>query len=162
MRLYAAGGAGAPTQIFQVAHGSRLYGLNHAKSDVDLWQVWDNLPAGMSGKRFTHDQVDLMVLSWQHFVDLANRGAPQALEAMFAPRQTIDRLWHFRRAYKADLFASQELYGRAIHEFTDSPVPKVRRHAARLEHDLHALKRYGRFHPEAFARTAEASIELYK
>lgn len=161
MRLHAAGGKDAPTQLYQVAHGSRLYGLNHADSDVDLWQVWDKLPAGMSGKRNTHDRVDLMVLSLPHFLDLVHRGAPQALEAMFAPKQPIDMLWHYRRAYRANSLVATSVYQSAIHRFEASPVPKVRRHAARLEFDLHHLHAHGRFDPQLFATTDLADINLY-
>lgn len=161
MRLRAAGGPDAPAVIYQLAHGSRLYGLSTPESDVDLWQIWENLPEEMSGNRHQEGRIDIMVLSWNHFAELANAGSAQALEAMFAPRQPVDRHFALRQGFRPNTAKSINTYQRAITKFAEDPLPKVRRHSARLQHDLNYLTFHGRFDPEAFSRTNEAALDLY-
>lgn len=150
------------TLLFRTTHGSRLYGLNHAGSDQDSYEVWSSLP----GARVLHtvdNGRDVYQVSLGYWLRQAADGVPQALEAMFAPDRfvDIDHLAGLRAGYRVHTAAALATYRRAIADFASSPRPKVRRHSARLAHDLDQLLTHGWFDPTSFSRTPAADIARY-
>lgn len=142
------------TVLFSTPHGSHLYGLAHAGSDHDTYTVVTRLPhVAHNGTRARYarqtirgDQ-DEFVIDLSTWLLLCEKGVPQALEAMFSPRPTVDLIGPFRAAYRATP-AVVPTYLRTISSFTRSGDWKRRRHAARLALNMRSILRHGRFNPE--------------
>lgn len=141
------------TVLFSTPHGSHLYGLAHSGSDRDTYTVVTRLPhvAQRSRARYARQTIrgdqDEFVIDFSTWLQLCEKGVPQALEAMFSPQPTVDLIRSFRAAYRATP-AVVPTYLRTITSFTRSGDWKRRRHAARLALNVRSILRSGRFNPE--------------
>ncbi len=76
------------TILFKTIAGSRLYGLNHANSDEDFYIItptWHTLRA-LNASQTIQEKIDTSTADFATFVRMADKGVPQALEAMSALR----------------------------------------------------------------------------
>jgi len=129
--------------------GSHLYGTNTSASDEDWFEVYDRLPGRrQSAQKIVGDQ-DVTSVGLSEFVRQAEKGVPQALEAMFAPPgwPTVDLICAYRLAWRPNTGAAVGTYRRTIKAFSFSEGPKSKHHAARLQYQLDELLRAGRFNP---------------
>lgn len=135
--------------LFQTISGSRLYGLHHAESDYDWYTVVDKVKTNKA-KYSTHTIVgnrDSVVVDFGTWINLAQKGVPQALEAMFSQQAYVDELAEFRAAFRAGRQA-EATYLRTMKAMSvGEDTYKQRRHVMRLGFNLHDLKAYGRFNP---------------
>lgn len=167
---YKAWKAGDVTQrvedfILRTAHGSKLYGLDHAGSDDDWYVV---VPEGR--KRATQKIVgksDVLVITLSEFTQQIHKGVPQALEALFSPLGERLPLDAYRENFYPDTAKVAEVYRRTIKHFMLGDA-KRRRHALRLSANLTELFERGQFNPrltpeqrDEFTRLANSSPEEY-
>jgi hypothetical protein len=149
--------------LLDVRHGSHLYGLARPDSDEDRYVVLLDRPPGNGAKyrwakQKIRNGVDTMTLDLHTFLDMACRGVPQALEAMFAPEAEVDKIAALRRSWRASGAEVWHTYRRTIRHFLiDYGDLKRRRHALRLAVNLEDLMRYARFEPRL---TPELAAEL--
>lgn len=138
----------------QTAHGSHLYGLAHAGSDNDTFEVW----AGRKSRQSLNGSEDVLRVSYDDFVKGASKGVPQFLEALYSPYKTVDKLGHLKLhpAY----WTAVNTYLRTIKSFwrddpTDPKDFKLRRHSARLAVNLQEFMEKGYFCPVLSERDRE-------
>jgi hypothetical protein len=133
------------TTILETIHGSHLYGLNHADSDLDVFRVV--VSGRTKGRHKVTDELDLNVMPLDRFLENAFKGSHQSVEAMFSPVKTVDPryapLFEGFRVRGGDVYAR---YARTIAAFAHGTL-KQRRHAVRLGLNLRDLRVYGRFNP---------------
>lgn len=133
-------------ELYRVEHGSHLYGLDHAGSDLDTYIV---LSGKGKSKQTIKGNDDLIVHSLDSFLIQAHNGVPQALEAMFAPSEAVSHseIDYLRNSFVATGSEVIDRYVRTIYNFSlgDS---KRRTHGARLAFNLRDLISYGRFNPK--------------
>ena len=132
------------TTVLVTIHGSHLYGLAHAESDLDFFRV-------VEGKGRTKMRVDggfdLTKMPLGTFLKHVFDGSHQSVEAAFSPVAWVHP--QYRPMFNnmvvtgADVFAR---YRRTIHSFSHGDLKK-RRHAVRLGLNLADLRRSGRFNP---------------
>lgn len=136
--------------ILRTLHGSRLYGLAHAASDYDWYEVHDH---ARTRQRVAGDQ-DVTRIGLSEWLAECDKGVPQALEAMFAPPgfADVDRFAAYRAGYRANVGNAADTYTRTIASFMRAGDPKRVLHSSRLRRDLNELRRHGRFDPTAFGR----------
>lgn len=167
------------TTLFKTVHGSHLYGLAHAASDNDYYEVI-NRPSGARkhyAKQSIVDGIDTMKVNLHGFVSMANEGVPQALEAMFSPlAMGTDHIAAYRHAYRVGLtnmlttyrrtianFVAGNPQGTTLREMTDEMRRgdfKRRRHALRLALNFAQAAEYGRFNPTLSAEQAQYATDL--
>lgn len=159
--------------LFQVVHGSRLYGLHRPDSDYDAYTVVSEArdTSETLRARKTFQQVvrlddgtvaDSMTVGLTAFLHLCAEGSPQALEAMFVPAVSswvsTDTFAAYRAAYRVNPHAMTATYRRAITEhalrglghpdFTPYRKPlNLRWHAVRQALNLTTALETGRFNP---------------
>lgn len=138
--------------------GSKLYGLNHANSDNDTYRIIETINNGRkrNAKQKISGDEDEITIDFKTFAQFAYDGQPQALEAMFSPIATIDKLSEFRHSFYAGLNQDAMIgrYRKTITKFAHGGF-KHRRHALRLALNLDtAMKNRGRFNPRLDADTA--------
>lgn len=129
--------------LFETVHGSHLYGLAHAESDLDMYRVFEG------EVRSTHKirgKDDVTTVSLDKFLLQAAKGNPQALEAMFSQKATVDEISGLRANYQIDLGATTNTFSRTIRNFAHGG-PKQRRHAMRLMCSLNDIWQTGKFNP---------------
>lgn len=145
------------TLLFQTIHGSHLYGIAHEGSDIDLYAVFD-------GKfRTIHKasaNLDVTTVSLDNFLLQAEKGVPQALEAMWASNPSIDRIQAVRAGFRPNLPSTINTYASTISSFLKNPTLKMMRHAARLTMNLRDLYDYGAFDP-ALSDLDKAFLETF-
>lgn len=130
--------------LFETIHGSHLYGLNHAGSDLDLYIVAD---VHGRPKHTVKDGLDLTIVPLSHFMAQAHTGVPQALEAMFSESVSHDGPFQSMRLnYRAGLGDCVDKYTRTVRNFAHGTV-KQQRHAMRLSMNLRDIANTGRFNP---------------
>lgn len=139
----------APTLLVRAVTGSHLYGLAHAGSDLDFYEVYDRLPGIRQARQTITGDLDVTRVGLSKFMAMADAGVPQALEVMFAPtdRCEVDVLADLRRAYRANVPEARATYARTIKNFAAATDAKRQRHARRLAANLTSLERWGRFDP---------------
>lgn len=152
--------------LFSTPHGSRLYGLAHADSDFDRFEVygWDKA----RGKQTIEGKDDVTRTSIDSFLRYCDRGAPQYLEAMFSKQATVDAIPYIRANYHPDMRKVRRKYTSAIIDFwtrgTEAKSLKTRRHALRLLLNLRDMEAFGRFdptlHPDDAAMITDDAITL--
>ncbi|XKH58659.1 hypothetical protein LG293_16545 (plasmid) [Citricoccus nitrophenolicus] len=159
------------TMLFRTVQGSRLHGFSRPESDLDLYEVWDDL--GHKGHRiFKRGGRDVVRVDLETFLEHLRHGVPRAVEARYAPTWAVqyEASWFraFRHALVPGAGAVAEGYRRTIdHIWRDARdkgvglTPKQQRHAARLEHDRHFFLTHGHLDPTAFARTLDAHRYQY-
>ena len=139
------------TVLFKTIIGSKLYGLSHADSDNDYYIITPtryvsrklNVQQKITGKE------DIVAVDFRSFVELARKGAPQALEAMFSRASKSEFFEDYRTNYYASDPEVIHTYMRTIKSFSLTEVDgfKRRRHALRLALNLEELLYTGRFNP---------------
>lgn len=129
--------------IFETIHGSHLYGLAHAGSDVDTYRV---ILDKVKNKHTISGDQDVTVVSLDKFLLQAGKGNPQALEAMFSPIPSLDEISALRSAFRPNLAETIHTYSRTIRNFSHGDR-KQQRHALRLAINVNDLYKYGYFNP---------------
>lgn len=129
----------------QTVHGSKLYGLAHANSDNDSFEVW----AGRKTRQSISGSEDVLRVSWDDFQNGVAKGVPQFLEALYSPYKTVDKMPTLVPGY----WPTVSTYLRTIKSFwlSEGMGPegfKRRRHSARLAWNLQEFMETGRFNPE--------------
>lgn len=132
-------------ELLRMVHGSHLYGLNHEDSDLDTYVVYSG--KGKSKQTIIGDD-DVIVHSFDSFMTQALKGVPQALEAMFAPREAIihSEIDYIRDRFVACGSETIDRYCRTIYNMNLGNF-KQKVHAFRLAMNLQDLQKYGRFNP---------------
>lgn len=130
--------------LFETVHGSRLYGLDHDESDQDFYRVYSGK---YKSKQTIENGIDMTCHSLDSFMKQAEKGVPQALEAMFAPTPTIDYISAMRSGFNPNLVNCLNTYSRTIYNFIEMNTTKSLRHAMRLSMNLQDLYRFGMFNP---------------
>ena len=138
--------------LLTTIHGSHLYGLAHAGSDLDRYAV---LPSGRRPTQTIRDGIDITCVPLSQFAEQASRGVPQALEAMWSPLAEPGPLDAYRRAFRPDTGLAVGTYARTIRSFSYDESPKKRRHALRLAVNLADLTRHGWFSPRLAPAVAQ-------
>lgn len=137
--------------LFKTVHGSHLYGLNHASSDLDYYVVVeDSGKHHFKTKQTIVDGVDSTVIGYNAFMENCFKGVPQALEAMFSDKATIDEFGALRQAYKAGGSSVTDVYLRTIFNFSRDGRRgglKYKKHAVRLALNLNSILESERFNP---------------
>lgn len=151
--------------LFRTVHGSHLYGLAHAASDTDWYEVWDELPGGRKAMQTISCGDDVVRVALDEFLAQLGKGVPQAVEALYAPDSAVrdDNIRWLRSSLVLGTAATVNRYrSTAKSHLLINPSAKRRRHAARLAHDLHDFLALGRIRPAAFSRTEYADIGMYQ
>lgn len=154
--------------IFKTLHGSHLYGLQHAGSDLDLYVVHNAPPEKneMGDIKKTNisqsivDGIDATVLDWKTFHIQASSGVPQALEAMFSQKAEVDLIRAWRNSFYVSIPAMISTYSHAIEKFSNFEFKK-RRHAVRYVLNLNeALANGGYFNPTLSQSDKELASQI--
>ena len=131
--------------LLRVHHGSNLYGLSHANSDDDYFEVYDG--KFRTKHNNNHDTgLDVVRMSLDRFMTNASVGSHQSLEAMWSRRAEVDNM-PWRLNFHPDMGAAVERYTRTIKKFACDPSRKKQRHAWRLKFNLTDLLNEGMFNP---------------
>ena len=135
--------------LLYTIHGSHLYGMNHAESDIDYYMVVSEENRKVKAKQTIIDGIDTTVVGYSGFMEMCFKGVPQALEAMFSTQATIDELKAFRSSYKAGGAGVVDVYRRTIYNFSHEKRSgeKYKKHAVRLTLNLNSLLQYEKFNP---------------
>lgn len=135
--------------LLSTPHGSRLYGLHHANSDFDRFEVYGYDKFKPKQKIVGSD--DVVKASLDKFLIYCEKGVPQYLEAMFSQQATVDNMEGIRETYVPNMTNVRATYKRTIKSFWLAGVEeddfKRRRHAWRLWFNLQDLEEDGRFNP---------------
>lgn len=132
--------------IFETVHGSHLYGLNHAKSDYDIFRVvLADTPKSVHTFDGAYDYVEVGL---SLFLNRAVSGSHQSVEALFSH----EKAWgdtSYQPMLENVFVGGPEVfakYERTITSFSYGDF-KRRRHACRLALNLSGLRREQRFNP---------------
>lgn len=150
------------TELFRTIHGSHLYGLAHAGSDLDVFVVTASTRL-RARHGFLPDGTDVSTRGLKQFLIHATSGSHQSVEALFSPhkewaaeglawRPMIESM----RITGPEVFAK---YERTIKNFAHGDL-KRRRHAVRLALNLTSLRAHGRFHPVLSPAQAARATDL--
>lgn len=145
--------------IFSTPHGSVLYGLDHAGSDRDMMYVYDT---DQRARQRIDGNEDYVTVGLSRFLELAESGAHQYLEALFSPVKE----WH-NAAYQPMIESMvmpagqvRAKYMRTIKHFAYGPTLKRRRHSLRLGLAMRDMTLHGRFNPRLDELTADTITNL--
>lgn len=135
--------------IFSTLHGSRLYGLAHADSDHDVYEVYTG--KGRSLLQRTDGTDDSVKGTLDAFLQRAYTGSHQSVEALFSKKKVWEPgMFEMYGPMIESLYIEGgevfSKYERTIKKFCYSDF-KRRRHACRLSINLRDLRKYGRFDP---------------
>lgn len=135
--------------LFRTIHGSHLYGLANADSDLDYYTVIPRVKSNHRkyAKQSIVDGVDSMTVDFTTWLHYCDEGVPQALEAMFSQVPEVDLLTDFRASYRINTANVVRTYKRTALNFSRGEKFKQRRHAIRLMLNLNDMLVYGRFNP---------------
>lgn len=142
-------------------HGSHLYGLNHAGSDVDTVIIRDSIAQEIGRRKkkalvSVSEDNDLSIFSLSSMMHLVEKGVPRMLEVMFSEVATVDYIREMRLGYHAGEAALIHGYTFSLQSFYRFEF-KRRRHMLREAVNLNeALSGNGRFNP----RLSEKDIAL--
>ncbi|MBC9705784.1 MAG: nucleotidyltransferase domain-containing protein [Enterococcus sp.] len=153
-----------PETLLLTNTGSKLYGLDHAGSDNDTYRI---IPTINNGRKRNARQIikgdeDQITMDFKTFARFAYDGQPQALEAMFSPIATIDRISEFRNSFYAGLNYDAMIgrYRRTATAFAHGNF-KHRRHALRLILNLEeAMRNRGYFNPRLSPENRDMITEM--
>ncbi|ROR95506.1 hypothetical protein EDD28_0059 [Salana multivorans] len=151
--------------LLRTPHGSHLYGLADAESDLDTYTV---IADGHRGSQSICDGLDATVIPLSRWLHLCDIGAHQALEAMFSRQADPSPLDPYRSGYRAAIGATADRYRRTIRNFILSdryPIGsradfKRNRHALRLVLNLNEVLTCGRFDPTLTPAQARSITEI--
>lgn len=140
--------------IYRTVHGSHLYGLAHAHSDKDYYQVVE--PVKRKRYKYAKQTIigedDTVTVDLGTWLRLCDKGVPQALEAMFSQMPEHDELAELRNSYRVGPANMRDTYYRTMENFVQAGDFKRRRHALRLYLNLRQAMRHGRFNPTLTAK----------
>ncbi|UMO76295.1 nucleotidyltransferase [Streptomyces phage Tomas] len=138
------------TVLLRTIHGSHLYGLAHAGSDRDIYEVvaTKRTRRKRNIKQTIVDGVDKTVVDMSTFMNMVDECVPQALEALWTPVAEIDKINEFRTQYRVNRAKMREVYIRTALNFAKNDDYKRRRHAVRLLLNLGTAMEFGKFNPE--------------
>lgn len=143
------------TVLLRTVSGSHLYGLAHAGSDLDYYQVVaDNPTVRRSYSRQTiADGIDTTTVNLSTWLHHVQAGVPQACEALMAPTPEVDLIEAFRKSYVLGSGVwSRYLQTIKSHAYQDVGTPehiqKRKRHALRYAWNLREMRETGRFNPQ--------------
>ena len=135
-------------EIFRTVHGSHLYGMAHADSDMDLYIVTDSRRD--RARQTVVDGIDSVRIGLSTFLEYAGGGSHQSCETLFSTKKewteyglAYKPLIEGMRVYGEDVFRK---YERTIVKFSFGDF-KRRRHAVRLSFNLNGLRDRGKFDP---------------
>lgn len=145
--------------LLKTLHGSHLYGMNAAASDVDYYIVYE-FPWKLYRPKKQIDQkieeeVDATSASLDRFTDICLKGVPQSLETLFSHSSkwlSYDDSWyHKSEKIKTEVLSNipgiLETYRRTAWNFFEKDDFKKNRHALRLCLNAKDLKKKGSFDP---------------
>lgn len=136
--------------LLETVHGSHLYGLAHAESDVDTFRVFANKPGrkkARNAKQRIDGDDDSLTTDLSTFMQYAEKGVPQYLEAMWSDMATVDEIHDLRFSFYPNPYQVEKTYVRTIRNFWIKDDYKRSRHAWRLYYNLLELKARGQFNP---------------
>lgn len=139
--------------LLKVQAGSRLYGYSSAASDDDYIEVHTNpfmiatrdLPR--SSKQTIVDGIDTLQMTLSHFMEKAQLGSHQALDAMFASSTVHDEIKALRNSYRVG-YEVVPAYQRIITKFAVQEGFRKQRHSLRALFNLTDMMDTGRYVPE--------------
>lgn len=145
--------------LLKTLHGSHLYGLNAATSDIDYYLVyefpWKNYrPKKQIDQNIKNDE-DITTASLERFTDICLKGVPQSLETLFSDSSKwleYNSSWYHKRdkikeLVRLNITAVLETYKRTALNFFEKDDFKKNRHALRLCLNAVDLKKNGSFNP---------------
>lgn len=133
--------------LLRTVHGSHLYGMSHADSDMDWYVV---TLEGRKPKQTIVDWEDTTSVPIGSFLRFLDLGVPQAVEALFSRVAQIDPAWYpYFRSLRVGGPAGSMLvkYRQTAVNFANYPGFKQRRHALRLCLNMRELRASGYFNP---------------
>lgn len=138
------------TLLLRTIHGSHLYGLNHASSDVDFYEVWSDDAFRGKAKQSIVGNNDTVKVSLSEFMRQCHKGVPQSLEALYSPVKDVNEIEYFVKGFKYG-HEAVNTFMRTIKSFVLDPRgdkdTKYRRHAVRLALELNQMIEKGEFTP---------------
>lgn len=133
--------------LLRTPTGSRLYGLAHADSDEDYFEVY---PGKRRMSQRMNGNLDVARVSLDQFLMGLNKGTPQYLEALWSQQKTTNEL-QWLNYYLPNYWETFRTYRRTSENFwLDGVVnakPKMVRHSWRLWLNLQDFMEHGRFNP---------------
>lgn len=157
------------TILLRTIHGSHLYGLAHADSDTDIYEVFVTTRTARKRniKQTISNGVDKTSVDMSTFMHMVDECVPQALEALWSPVAEIDKIHEFRTQYRVNSAKMKEVYVRTALKFVEEGTVKHRRHALRLILNLGTALEYGKFNPQLSATdliilNAAGSTEIFE
>ncbi len=132
------------TPILTTVAGSHLYGLNHATSDYDTYEV---VLTGCTRQRVV-GSFDLTTVVFRDYLKQVEKGVPQALEALFSPVKVVEPEWAaYLAALRPDYYSTVATYQRTIRNFLEGGTVKKWKHAVRMSFNLQDFRAEGVFNP---------------
>lgn len=129
--------------IFSTIHGSRLYGFAHEGSDYDRFTV---VEGKARARQRTNGSDDHVTMGLSTFLDLANSGSHQSVEALFSTLKE----WGPAGEMYAPMLSQMRVFGPAVNAKYSRTIKafcfgdfKRRRHAVRLKLNQNELARTG-------------------
>jgi hypothetical protein len=132
--------------LLKTVHGSHLYGLAHAGSDYDFYEVVATPEVKFKNQHTVEDGVDVSLVTFASFFEMCHEGIPQALEALYSQKAEIDKLAYFRNSFRVGS-SIYDSYHKAITQCIRKGDFKRRRHALRLSLNVRDLMNTGIFNP---------------
>lgn len=133
--------------LFRGLIGSRMYGLDHADSDYDYYEVWSEIVESRKAVQTVNETEDVTRVSLSRFLLLAMNGSHQALDAMFTPYVEVDKISALRNGFYAGGNVLSD-FDRIIKELVaQQNIPKKRMHAVRIAYNMNELHHTGRYNP---------------
>lgn len=139
--------------LLRTIHGSHLYGLAHADSDRDIYEVFATTRTARKRniKQTIVNGIDKTSVDMSTFMHMVDECVPQALEALWSPVAEIDNINSFRTQYRVNRAKMKEVYIRTARKFAEIDDVKHKRHALRLILNLGTTLEYGKFNPQLSA-----------
>lgn len=134
----------------RTVHGSHLYGLAHAGSDRDIYEVFVTTRTARKRniKQTIDNGIDKTTVDMSTFMHMVDECIPQALEALWSPVADIDKIHEFRTQYRVNRAKMKEVYIRTALKFAEHDDVKHKRHALRLILNLGTALEFGKFNPQ--------------
>lgn len=129
--------------VFSTIHGSRLYGFAHEGSDYDRFTV---VEGKARARQHTNGDDDHVTMGLSTFLELANSGSHQSVEALFSKLKE----WGPAGEMYAPMLSQMRVFGPAVNAKYSRTIKafcfgdfKRRRHAVRLKLNQNELARTG-------------------
>ncbi|AXH69974.1 nucleotidyltransferase domain-containing protein [Streptomyces phage Karimac] len=137
------------TVLLRTIHGSHLYGLAHANSDKDIYEViaTNRTKRKRNIKQTIANGVDKTTVDMSTFMKMVDDCVPQALEALWTPVAEIDKIHEFRTQYRVNRAKMKDVYVRTALNFAKGDGVKQKKHAVRLLLNLGHTLEFGKFNP---------------